>query len=110
VPHCSPSLKTLEFRVSRPILVPLLYSLKDHGTTGSALPIGRFLIVDLIEHRHLLVVGRLVAFYVLHSLLAVHVGGAVVGVRYVTPKLRSRLGVAFNAIHGMHQPSMNLKP
>jgi hypothetical protein len=39
----------------------------------------------------------------------VRVGGAVVEVSYDTPELRSRLDIAFNAIHGMHQPSMNLK-
>jgi hypothetical protein len=37
------------------------------------------------------------------------IDGAVVGVNYDTPEFRSRLGIAFNAIHGMHQPSMNLK-
>jgi hypothetical protein len=35
--------------------------------------------------------------------------GGVVGVSNGTPKLRYRLGVALNAIHGMHQPSVNLK-
>jgi hypothetical protein len=37
------------------------------------------------------------------------VSGAVVGIRYGTAKLRSRHGIGFNAIHKMHQPSMNLK-
>jgi hypothetical protein len=37
------------------------------------------------------------------------IGGSVVGVSYGTPELHSRFGVAFNAIHGMYQPSMNLK-
>jgi hypothetical protein len=37
------------------------------------------------------------------------IGGAVVEVSYDTPELYSRLGVAFNTIHGMHQPSMDLK-
>jgi hypothetical protein len=37
------------------------------------------------------------------------VGGAVVGVSYDTLELCSRLGIAFDAIHEMHQPSMNLK-
>jgi hypothetical protein len=36
-------------------------------------------------------------------------GGAVVGVSYGTPELRSMLSVVVNAIHEMHQPSMNLK-
>jgi hypothetical protein len=35
----------------------------------------------------------------------VQIGGAVVGVIYGILELRSRLGVASNAIHGMHQPS-----
>jgi hypothetical protein len=39
----------------------------------------------------------------------VRVGGAVVGVSYDTPELYSKLDVALNAIHRMHQPSMNLK-
>jgi hypothetical protein len=39
----------------------------------------------------------------------VRLSGIVVGVSYVTPELHSRFGVAFNAIYGMHQPSMNLK-
>jgi hypothetical protein len=33
----------------------------------------------------------------------------VVGVNYDTPELHSRLSVAFNTIHEMHQPSMNMK-
>jgi hypothetical protein len=37
------------------------------------------------------------------------VSGAVVGVSYGTPELYSRLGVAFDRIHEMHQPSMILK-
>jgi hypothetical protein len=39
----------------------------------------------------------------------VHVSGAVIGVSYDTPELRSRLLVAFDTIHRMHQPSMNMK-
>jgi hypothetical protein len=39
----------------------------------------------------------------------VRIGGVVVGVNYDTLELHSRLGIAFNAINGMHQPSMNLK-
>jgi hypothetical protein len=38
------------------------------------------------------------------------VGGAVVGVSYDTLELCSRLGIAFDAIHEIYQPSMNLKP
>jgi hypothetical protein len=37
------------------------------------------------------------------------ISGAIVGVSYGTLELHSRLGVAFNAIYRMHQPSMNLK-
>jgi hypothetical protein len=36
-------------------------------------------------------------------------GGVVVGVSYGTIELHSRFEIAFNAIYGMHQPSMNLK-
>jgi hypothetical protein len=39
----------------------------------------------------------------------VHVNGVVVYVSYDTIELCSRLSVAFNAIHGTHQSSMNLK-
>jgi hypothetical protein len=39
----------------------------------------------------------------------VRVSGAIVGVSYDTPELRSRLDVGFNAIHIMHQSNMNLK-
>jgi hypothetical protein len=39
----------------------------------------------------------------------VRLGSVVVGVSYGTPELRSRLDVAFNAIHRMYQPNMNLK-
>jgi hypothetical protein len=39
----------------------------------------------------------------------VQIGGAVIGVGYGTPELHFRLGIAFNAINEMHQPSMNLK-
>jgi hypothetical protein len=39
----------------------------------------------------------------------VWISSAVIGVSYGTPELSSRLGVAFNAIHEMHQPSIKLK-
>jgi hypothetical protein len=42
-------------------------------------------------------------------MVMVLLGVAVIGVSYGTSKLHSRFGVAFNAIYGMHQPSMNLK-
>jgi hypothetical protein len=48
--------EALEFGTS-PILVTLLCGLKNHGIVGSALPGGRFLIINLIEQEYLLVVG-----------------------------------------------------
>jgi hypothetical protein len=39
----------------------------------------------------------------------VRIGGAVVDVSYNTPELHFTFGVAFNAIHGMYQSSINLK-
>jgi hypothetical protein len=39
----------------------------------------------------------------------VQIGGAIVDVSYGTSELWSRLGVAFNAFHGMLQPSMDLQ-
>jgi hypothetical protein len=47
-------------------------------------------------------------FQVLHNVLAVWISGVVVGVGYVTPKPRSKFGIALNGIHEVHQPSMNL--
>jgi hypothetical protein len=67
------------------------------------------LIINLIEQEYLLVVGYSMIFYILHSTVMMLFGGAVVGVSYDTPELHSRFGVSFNAIYGMHQPSMNLK-
>jgi hypothetical protein len=99
--------EALEFRPNL-ILVLLLCGLKNH-IVGSALPGGSFLIVNLIEQGHMFVAGTPMIFYILWSSLTVRIGGAVVGVSYVTPELHSRFGVAFNEIHGMHQPSMNLK-
>jgi hypothetical protein len=66
------------------------------------------LVVDLIEQGHLLIVGKPVVFQVLLSSLAVRLDSVVVGVSYGTSELHSRLGVAFYAIYGVHQPSMNL--
>jgi hypothetical protein len=48
--------EALEFRAS-PIFVPLLCSLKNRVIIGSALPGGRFLIMNLIEQKYLLIVG-----------------------------------------------------
>jgi hypothetical protein len=57
MPRSFPLVEALELRASSPILVSLLCGLENHGIVGSALPVGIFLIVDLIEQRHLLVVG-----------------------------------------------------
>jgi hypothetical protein len=54
--------KALEFRASSTILVPLLCGIENHGIVGYALLAEIFLIVDLIEHVHLLVVGGPVVF------------------------------------------------
>jgi hypothetical protein len=40
------------------ILVLLICGLKNHGIVDSTLPVESFLIVNLIERGHLLVVGR----------------------------------------------------
>jgi hypothetical protein len=47
-------------------------------------------------------------FEVLRSALAERLSGVVIGVSYGTAKLRSRLHIACNGIHEVHQPSMNL--
>jgi hypothetical protein len=107
--HSFPLVEALEFKASSPAIVPLLCGPENHDIASSALPVGRFLILDLIEHEHLLVVGGSVVFQILRSLLIVQFGRAVVGVSYITPIIRSRLGVAFNAIHIIYQPNMNLK-
>jgi hypothetical protein len=101
-------MEALEFKTS-PILVPLLCGLKNHVIIGSALPEERFLIINLIEQGYLLVVGYPMIFEILHSLLMVQIDGDVVGVTYDTLELQSRLNLAFNVIHVIHQPSMNLK-
>jgi hypothetical protein len=54
--------EAFEFGASIPILVPLLYGIKDHDIVGSALPAGSFLIIILIEQRHFLIVGGPVVF------------------------------------------------
>jgi hypothetical protein len=100
--------EAIEFGTSL-ILVPLLCDLKNHGIIGSALPMRRFLIINLIEQGYLLVVGYTMIFYILHSTVIVLLGGTVVGVSYDTSELHSRFRVAFNTIYGMHQLSMNLK-
>jgi hypothetical protein len=54
---CSfPLMEVLEFRASSTTLVPLLCGLENDVIIGSALPIVRFLIIDLIEYGYLLVV------------------------------------------------------
>jgi hypothetical protein len=55
-------MKMLEFIAYSPTLVPLLCGPENHDIIGSALPVGIFLIVDLIEHGHLLVIGGSVVF------------------------------------------------
>jgi hypothetical protein len=54
--------EAFEFRASSLIPVPLLCSLENHDIVGSVLPVGRFLIIDLIEYGHLLVVGGPLVF------------------------------------------------
>jgi hypothetical protein len=56
VPHSFSPVKAIEFRASL-IFVPLLCSLKNRVIIGSALPGGRFLIINLIEQEYLLIVG-----------------------------------------------------
>jgi hypothetical protein len=62
VPDSFPLVEVLEFRPSSPILVLLICGLENHGIVSFALPIGGFLIVDLIEQGGLLAVGGLVVF------------------------------------------------
>jgi hypothetical protein len=54
--HSFPTVEVLKFGTSL-ILVPLLYGLKNHGIVNSALPGGRFFIINLIEQGYLLVAG-----------------------------------------------------
>jgi hypothetical protein len=54
--------EVLEFRTSSTILVPLFCGIENHGIVGYALLAEIFLIVDLVEHGHLLVVGGPVVF------------------------------------------------
>jgi hypothetical protein len=48
-------MEALEFGTS-PLLISLLCDLKNHVIIGSALPVQRFLIINLIEQGYLLVV------------------------------------------------------
>jgi hypothetical protein len=91
VPHSFPPVEALEFRASGAILVPLLCSLKNYGIVGSALPTVRFLIIDLIEQGHLLIVGGPVVFWILWSLLVVCLDVVIIGVSYATLELCFRL-------------------
>jgi predicted transcriptional regulator len=59
--HSFPPVEALEFG-PRPIVVLLLYGLKNHGIIGSALSGGSFLIVNLIEQGHMLVEGTPMIF------------------------------------------------
>jgi hypothetical protein len=49
-------MEALEFSISS-IFISLLCDLKNYAIVGSALPIRRFLIINLIEQGYLLVVG-----------------------------------------------------
>jgi hypothetical protein len=100
--------EALELRVSNLALVPLLCGLEHHVIMGSALPARRFLVVDLIKQEHVLVIGGPVVFQILQDSLMVRLGGIIIGISYDTIELHSKLGIDFNAIHGVHQPSMNL--
>jgi hypothetical protein len=51
-----PPVEALEF-VTGPILIPLIYGLKNYGISGFALHVWRLLIINLIEQGYLLVVG-----------------------------------------------------
>ncbi|WP_428025499.1 hypothetical protein, partial [Arcobacter sp.] len=61
VPNSFPPVEALEFSTSL-ILVSLLCDIKNHSIVGSALPVQRFLIINLIEQRYLLVVGYPIIF------------------------------------------------
>jgi hypothetical protein len=60
--HSIPPVEVFELRASSPALLPLLCSLKNHDIISSALPARKFLVVDLFEYGHLLVVGGPVVF------------------------------------------------
>jgi hypothetical protein len=55
--------KAFEFRPSSLILVPLICDLKNHDIVGSALPVEKFLIIDLIEQGRLFVVSLVGGFF-----------------------------------------------
>jgi hypothetical protein len=61
VPTNFSPVEALEFGTN-PILVSLLCDLKNHAIVGSALPFQRFLIINLIEQRYLLIVGYSMIF------------------------------------------------
>jgi hypothetical protein len=100
--------EALKFSTSL-ILVSLLCDLKNYAIIDSVLPVQRFLIINLIEQGYLLVVGYPMIFLIFHSMVTMRLDGVIVVVSYATSELHSRLGVAFNAIYKMHQPSINLK-
>jgi hypothetical protein len=56
VPNTFPLVEAFEFSTS-PILVSLLCDLNNHAIISSALPVQRFLIINLIEQGYLLIVG-----------------------------------------------------
>jgi hypothetical protein len=53
--------EVLEFDTSL-ILVSIICGLKNHDIVGSALPVRRFLIINLIEQRYMLVIGYSLIF------------------------------------------------
>jgi hypothetical protein len=61
MPHSFPPVEAFELGI-RLILLPLLCGLKNYVIVSSALPEGRFLIIDLIEQEHLLVAGTPMIF------------------------------------------------
>jgi hypothetical protein len=75
VHHSFPPIETLEFRIFSLILVSLLRSLENYVIVDSALRLGRFLIVDLIEQGQLVIIGGPMVFQILRSSLMVRVGG-----------------------------------
>jgi hypothetical protein len=83
--HNVPPVEVLELRAFSLIVVPLICCLEHHDIVGFALPVRGFLVVDLIEHGHLLFVGRPMIFQVLWSSLPMRLVVVVVCVSYDTP-------------------------
>jgi hypothetical protein len=62
VPHSFPQVEAIEFGGFQFYSYTTPLRSQDYGIVGSSLAVGRFLIVDLIEQRHLFVVGGPVVF------------------------------------------------